>query len=45
MGGVVTVHSGVVALPQSCVFKVSGAGSQQWVASMGDSVRMLRSLE
>lgn len=36
-------HSGVVvALPQLCVF---GPGSQQWVASMGDSVRMLRSLE
>lgn len=27
-----------------CCVTVWGAGSQQWVASMGDSVRMLRSL-
>lgn len=43
-GGVIMTHNGVVPPPAPCA-TVSGPGSQQWVASMGDSVRMLRSLE
>lgn len=44
-GGVIMTHNGTVALPPAPCATVSGPGSQQWAASMGDSVRMLRSLE